>query len=69
MKVNNFAIVRDRKACDVKNFHFFSRKMYKTWISLKLNILCSLHKYPMNSKFPEFDKTSKFYPIFHSNKR
>ena len=40
MKVNNFAIVRDRKACDVKNFHFFSRKMYKTWISLKLNILC-----------------------------
>ena len=29
MKVNNFAIVRDRKACDVKNFHFFLEKCIK----------------------------------------
>ena len=40
LRVDNFATVRDKKACDVKSFQFLARKMYKTRMSVKLNILC-----------------------------
>jgi len=37
LRVDNFVTVRG-KVCDMSRF--LSRKMYKTWMSVKLNILC-----------------------------
>jgi len=41
LRVDNFATVRGRKACDmsVKSFQILSKK-YETMMSVKLNILC-----------------------------
>ena len=40
LRVANFATVSGRNACDVRSFQISSRKKHKTWMSVKLNILC-----------------------------
>jgi len=39
LRIDNFATISDKKACDVKSLQILTRKMYKTRLSLKLNIL------------------------------
>ena len=41
LRVDNFVTVSDRNVCDVsKVFRFRLEKKCKTWMSMKLNILC-----------------------------
>jgi len=41
LKVDNFATARVRNALDIlEDSKFYLEKTYKTWMSVKLNVLC-----------------------------
>jgi len=68
LRVDNFATVSDSKACDVKTFLILSRKKYKTWMSLKLNILCLVCiNIQCSWNVLNLMTMHEFYPIFNSN--